>query len=726
MSERDLRERDILVAPLEYAYVQDLTKGDIVLYVGPTKISLSNTERLVEYWGDRFVPIRSAELGAGVQPFVAASSSQYILLENPPKDAAVAPVKGANYAVELLIGRRVVVPGPATFSLWPGQKACVIDGHELAEDQYVVVRVYDRVAGDDSPIGAERIIKGTDVSFYIPPTGLEVIPDGERYVRSAVGLMSGEYCILRAPDGSRAWRRGPAVVFPERLETFVTVGGARVFPAHHLRKNMGLHVRVTADFQAEEGDQVPPGAYAAGQELFIQDREGYFYPTETLEVLGEVEAIPLAEKEGIYVREIHSGMIRTVTGPRNHLPDPTRVELAHRSLSGERRTLYGVGERRAHQAVAIYIPPSMAVLVTARDRREVVLGPQTRILDFDEELEVLRLSTGRPKRDDELLATCFLQTSGNKVSDVLRVKSGDHVELEITLSYRVSFVDEGEPSDRVRWFNVNNYVGLLCEHLGSIVRGAVRGTSIDVFHAQPTEVIRAAILGRKEGEGKRTGRVFAENGMWVYDVEVLDVKILDADVKQLLQGAQKTAITFEVERKQEHMRLTNAQVKEEVERLVAEARIATCATAVQLEEARRALAVAETSVRIERDRIEQVGRARSQAEALALTSEARAMAAAREGAVEAEALASRVRAFEAQMAAVSPELITTLKVLGDQQLSAELTRNLSPLAILGGESVAEVASRLMAALPVGLQLNAGALEARPVVGEGTTRPPRDR
>ena len=78
------------------------------------------------------------------------------------------------------------------------------------------------------------------------------------------------------------------------------------------------------------------------------------------------------------------------------------------------------------------------------------------------------------------------------------------------------------------------------------------------------------------------------------------------------------------------------------------------------------------------------------------------------------------------MAAVSPELITTLKVLGDQQLSAELTRNLSPLAILGGESVAEVASRLMAALPVGLQLNAGALEARPVVGEGTTRPPRDR
>ena len=47
MAERDVRERDILVAPNEYAYVQDLTKGHIILYVGPTKISLSNTERMI-------------------------------------------------------------------------------------------------------------------------------------------------------------------------------------------------------------------------------------------------------------------------------------------------------------------------------------------------------------------------------------------------------------------------------------------------------------------------------------------------------------------------------------------------------------------------------------------------------------------------------------------------------------------------------------------------------
>ena len=167
MSERDIRERDILVAPNEYAYVQDLTKGDIVLYVGPTKISLSNTERMTVFRDGRFVPVRGDEAGVGVHRFAEASSNQYIVLENPPQDPEAAPVKGANSSVSLLHGRKIVVPGPAQFPLWPGQRAQVLDGHELEADEYLVVRVYDRVEGDDSPIGTEHIVRGTDVSFYL-------------------------------------------------------------------------------------------------------------------------------------------------------------------------------------------------------------------------------------------------------------------------------------------------------------------------------------------------------------------------------------------------------------------------------------------------------------------------------------------------------------------------------------------------------------------------------
>lgn len=700
MAERDVRERDILIASNEYAYVQDLTKGDIVLYVGPTKISLSNTERLVDFKNERFLPVRGEEGASGVCPFIAVSSTQYVVLENPAKDAAVKPVKGNNSAIELLNGRRVVVAGPASFPLWPGQKARVVAGHELYEDQYLRVRVSDRVEGDPAPIGSERIVKGSEVSFYLPKTGLEVMPDSTgSYVRNAVTLVDGQYCVLRGPRGQRRFVRGPGVVFPEAWEEFHTIAGARVFAAYAMRKDKGLHVRVVKTFEAKAGDQVPPGTYQAGQELFLAGREDLFFPTESLEVLGEVSSIPLAEKEAISVRELATGQIRTIAGPAAYLPDPTRVQLMKRPLDAETIKRWNLKGYDGTRAPAITIPPSYAVLVTAKTRREVVKGPQVRILDFDEELGVLSLSTGTPKTDAALLPTCFLLVDGNKVSDRLEVRTSDHVQLEVRLSYRVSF-SSSPGSDDARWFNVSNYVALLCDHLGSIVRAAVRATPIDRFHAASTEILRGAVLGEKKGD-KRTGREFEENGMLVYDVEVLEVQILDGDVDELLTDAQRSAITSEVARRKEGLRLLTEQAKHTVDRAVFEAQRQTQEAELALEAARRQLAAAKAEGKVEATRIEVLGKAKTDADALELASVAQTLAKARTAEVDERALTAQVNAFRAQMESMQPELIATLKSLGNQQLAASLTQHLGPLAILGGESVVDVASRLLAALPAG-------------------------
>ncbi len=654
MAERDVRERDILVAPNEYAYVQDLTKGDIVLYVGPTKISLSNTERMIVLRDGRFAPVRGEEAGLGVHRFVEASSSQYIILENPPVDPDVAPSKGANSAVPLKIGRTIVVPGPSQFPLWPGQRAHVLDGHELRDDEYLVVRVYDDDGGDHA-IGTEQIIRGSDVSFYVPPSGREVVPNVDgRYVR-------------------RAWR---------------------------LDKNRGLHVRVTAPFDAGEDDQVPTGHYGPGQDLFIRGREGYFFPTETLEVIGAVEPIALPDRHAIYVRDRDSGRIQTVAGPTNYLVDPTREELVPRPLDPATRALYqvaGDGER----APTITVPPCSAVMVTARDRREVVIGPTTRVLAFDEELEVLTLSTGRPKSDDTLLPTCFLRIQGNKVSDQVTVKTADHVELDVSLSYRVSFTGDADA-----WFNVKDYVGLLCDHLGSIIRAAVRAAPIERFHEQSTEILRAAILGPRSDQGERAGRQFAENGMWVYDVEVLDVSILDEDVADMLCEAQRVAIVSDIARKQQQLRLGDAQLEARVEQEIHAARIATIEAEAAVEARSRALTLARADTEVEVHRVRSVGEAAASAEALDRVERAKLALDTERADLERVRLEARAAAFRAEMEAVAPELIATLKTLANKQLAGELTRNLSPLAILGGDSVAEVACRLLEKLPLGARVAA--------------------
>ena len=175
----------------------------------------------------------------------------------------------------------------------------------------------------------------------------------------------------------------------------------------------------------------------------------------------------------------------------------------------------------------------------------------------------------------------------------------------------------------------------------------------------------------------------------------------NADVKKLLSDAQRTAIVSEVNRKQEELRLGNEKLKEEVNRQIFEAQILTLNKGVELEGAKREIAMARVVSTVDLDKQEKVGRATNEAEALAISSTANAAAAGKEWELERAAMEAKVTAFAGQMHAMSPELIATLKVLGNQNLAAELSRNVSPLAILGGGSVAEVVERLLGALPMG-------------------------
>ena len=309
MSDRDLRERDILVGPNEYAYVQDLTKGNVILYVGPTKISLSNTERLIEYEHGRFAGLRRDEAGQGVSRFIDVCSSQYVILDNPTEDGTHLPTRGANTSVPLRHGRRVVLPGPTTFPLWPGQSAQVIEGHRLRQNEYLVVRRYDNEDSEEA-IGTETIIRGLDTSFYVPPTGLEVIPVNGRFVRQAI----------------------------------------------RMDQSMGLHLRVVADFDAAEASQVPAGAYRAGQDLFISNRVGYFFPTEQLQVVGQVEPLPLKADEAVYVQDQASGEITLRSGLAAILLDPTKEHTLREGSPVSSRTIRCRTVRRFCRACCVRPP----------------------------------------------------------------------------------------------------------------------------------------------------------------------------------------------------------------------------------------------------------------------------------------------------------------------------------------------------------------------------------
>jgi len=793
MTERERgRERDLVLAPNEYAYIADETKGNINAYIGPYKSSLANTDQpvLFNLQSKRF---ERCSLEQAVLTFAVAPVGWYLVLKNPTHDAAHPKTGAINNLVELQVGRKVNLPGPVSFALWPGQMARVLQGHHLRSNQYLVVRVYDEDAaktnwknaviklqtpGEDAApdipdipdltMGKLLVIKGTDVSFYIPPTGIEVVPDAAgEYVREAVTLERLEYCILLDESGNKTYLQGPAVVFPRPTEVFVVRDGARKFRAIELSENSGIYLKVIAPY-TEDGRE-----YKVGDELFITGKDTMIYfPRQEHAVIKYGEqamhyAVAIPAGEARYVLDRNSGRIRLERGPCIFLPDPRREVIVRRVLDRRQVELWFPGnasalahneklarsgegaapalarkreaaevsapaaapaqaafagddftrsqtysqprtivlDNRYEGAVSISVWTGYAVMVVSKTgERKVVVGPATYLLEYDEVLQAMDLSTGTPKTDDEVDRTVYLRVLYNKVSDVVEAETRDLVQVQVRLSYRVSF--DGDPQ---QWFNVENYVKFLTEHLRSLLRGAIKQRAVQEFHPNAVALVRDAVLGAQAEGGTRPGRRFDENGMRVYDVEVLGVEIGDEGIETLLVGAQHAVVEQTLTLDEERRRLELTREREEIERQV---------QAIQAATRGQSLALQRTEVgatfELERARIqaESDGRkarldatlADQQALDAVHTSELsrRRSTGQLELEINEKDLALRLRELEAEVhavaekaRAVSPDLVAALTAFGDRALAEKMAQSMAPLAILGGESVSEVLARLL-------------------------------
>jgi major vault protein len=805
------RERDLILAPNEHAFILDETKGNVVNYVGPHKTSLANTDQPVVF-NNQTKRFDRCNLEKAIKAYTISPEGWYVVLKNPAKDGRPPTSGTANSLPELSIGRKVNIPGPVAFAPWPGQMVRVIQGHNLRSDQYLIVRVYDEEAartnwkkavikpqtlfagetseasGEEEGVKPDRdipdltmgkllVIKGTDVSFYIPPTGIEVVsdPDG-KYARKAVTLERLEYCVLLNEDGNKRYIRGPAVVFPKPTETFTEKNGARKFKAIELNEISGLYIKVIAAY-TENGRE-----YKVGEELFITGKEQMIYfprPEHAIVRYGEQEltysvAIPAGEAR--YVLNRMTGQITLKKGPCMFLADPRKEVIARRVLDPRLVELWFPGNQEAleynrrlmditdkektgkvvmdqqvqnllkrkaqiteadaqepvsqeisgdkftrHQtfsrprtvtldtkyegAVAINVWTGYAVMVVSKTgNRKVIVGPQTCLLEYDEILETVELSTGTPKTEDKLIKTVYLRVLHNKVSDVIEAETRDLCQVRIYVSYRVNF--EGEPE---KWFNVENYVKFLSDHIRSMLRHAVRQYGIEEFYGDAVCIVRDTVLGKSGEDGKRPGALFDENNMRIYDVEVLDIRIGDEEIGGLLIHAQHTAIEQTLDIASEKKRLEVTGQKESVKQDIAKIEADTARMLLGLQEedvqnrAKLETAKIESETEAQKQRLEAKLTDQHTLEQIHSAELAREKAAydlklgvARQQLIHnIEELKAEVEAVVAKAQAVSPQLVAALQNFSDKALAGKMAETMAPLAILGGESIAEVFGRLL-------------------------------
>jgi major vault protein len=867
MPEEDRRNRDIVLAPNEWMHVRDNTKGEVNVYVGPCKTTLGDGDKLVVFdsASKRFI---DATGDRAVHVHVTAPEGYYIVLKNPSytdKGEHKHPAgQGKASQADLQVGRKVNLPGPASFPLFPGQMSKVIKGHNLRSNQYLLVRVYDddaarknwksaiikpqtdgegttpTAAVPELTMGKLLVIKGTDVAFYIPPTGIEVVADAENsLIRGAVTLETLEYCMLRDENGNKRYERGPAVVFPQPTEIFhdreIEKDGkktkTRKFRAIELNENSGIYIKVIADYE-ENGQQ-----YTQGQELFITGKQQMIYfPREEHAIVkydnNEIHyGIAIPPGEARYVLDRDKGTITQVVGPQIFLPDPRSQVIVRRLLDFKTVTMLYPGNQAAVEhnasvagvdlntymtsseaiaqaaAAALMAAPGAMVqgatgpqgtvgtagmlyaasamnspmayanlavsdtaqarglggapargfsgdtfirspsftqprmitlstkfdgavscdiwsgyammLVSKSGKRRVVQGPCTVLLEYDEHPQILALSRGKPKTTDNILRTAYLLTTGNKVSDIVEVETSDFCRLKVKVSYRMNF--EGDNPEQ--WFSIENYTKFLTDHLRSKLRSATKKVPVQEFYARAEDFVRDCILGPQvdAATGKiqaRTGTLFQENNMRVYDVEVLAVDLDNKEIATDLSNAQKEVIKHALLLQSSKRALEFTKESEAIKQQTAEAttettrkqlalkqqelssklelELATLAANAKMaeEKAQQALEAEQSRISVERVTLASVKEKTEQEVALD----------AQKLAQKKEWLTAEVQAIVDKAKAISPDLVAALNAFGERALIERVSEAMAPRAMIKQTGVMDVLGELLKDTKLGKHL----------------------
>jgi len=326
--------------------------------------------------------------------------------------------------------------------------------------------------------------------------------------------------------------------------------------------------------------QLPPGTkldeklnYTKGDEVFVGGTDSYLVPSKAFVVVNPetrtphigndhsavyIQAIGVDQKSGVYIACVETGSVELKRGEVKLLLDPRQEKHVQRRIPARMWNLM-IGEGEPHKkaatgdmvttpwALSIVIPNNEAVLVTSKDSRRCVVGPCTELLGYEEWLEVLTLSRGRPKSDNDQKETCFLRVDGNRVTDTVDLETEDFVRLSVELSYGVKFVGE-ESEERINWFNYKDYVMLLCANLRSRLKNAAKKWKLTDLYPKVADFIRDTILGVKADiEDHRPGLLFDENNMKVIEVEVLSVRIPDPEVSRMLLTVNSRIVTRKIE-----------------------------------------------------------------------------------------------------------------------------------------------------------------------------------
>jgi len=568
--------------------------------------------------------------------------------------------------------------------------------------------------------GDEKFIKGDKMPIYYPEEGHQLVRYDGKSIHYAVAVTEGEakYVLERA-TGYVKLEKGPQMLLPDPVKETIVLRPlsdreARTwFPGADGSGREAAELNAKLRTEAGNAPTTRQGVVSQGQ---LERGIG----PETMALLNYANSSPeafvgaAAERGGMKsARARSSSMAESRQGKDQQA---VVADVAERkSTYHEPRTIILGAQKRG--VPTIKVQPGYAVNVIKADgRREAVVGPKTILMEFSDTLDILRLSTGKPKNTDKLYETVYLNTHNNKVTDIIDdLETKDHVKVTAKLSYNVNF--EGDAS---KWFTIENYVKHFCDHIRSILKGAVRKLTVEEFYGNSTAFIRDRILGVKPAPAKegdtthRPGLFFAENGMRVTDVEVLLVQIANPAIAGLLANSQHSIVQHNITLSLKEKELEVTKRSQEIDRLAAEAVAATEARKLELEQVKvgNLLSLELKKLDAEKEKNEEKQELQAILNALedlkhsselARTMKSNdAVGAQEKAAYERQAyyLGVQVDSIVKQLGAIQPGLIEALSSTGARETLIQVARSMSFHQMFGAENGVEFIQKVFANTPL--------------------------
>lgn len=400
---------------------------------------------------------------------------------------------------------------------------------------------------------------------------------------NALILNNRQYCvILDAYDpqtrsnkwGSRLLKKGEIVFF---LQPGESIEGRKIQNIEVLADDEALLLQAIEDCKDDKGT-----ARKAGERWLITG-PGEYIPPVQIKIIEKRRKIPLDKNEGIYVRNLKTGEVRTVIGStylleahetlwEKELPEIVENLLAAEKLGkpycppklDEKGNLtYDLDiknyKRDKTRVVSYRAPSNSAVQLFDYKKNEsrVIFGPDIVLLGPDEQFTIQSLSAGTPKQED-VNKQLAMRLGPGFMYDVVEVETSDHARLSIKLSYGWVFrFNKKEIKEAEKIFSVKDFVGNVSKLIGSRVRGAVSGVSFDDFHKKRKELIQSAVFsGQPE-------LFIPANNLVVTNVDVHNPEPVDPKMRDNLFRAQ--TLNIEITTKMQEMNARHTALRQDQE-----------------------------------------------------------------------------------------------------------------------------------------------------------------